>query len=290
MRRLAMLMAAAGEGGNGGGGAPDWRAALPEEMRGAAFLKDVPDLPTLVKNYGEAQAYRGQSIRIPGPEAAPEARKEFVEKLTAKVPDLVLVADGDDEAAKVAREAVWRRLGRPKEAKEYEAPKGVELPEATLSELRAAAAEEGLTKAQFQARAQRVASALAESDRSAAAERAALKKELGEAYEERVAAAAEAARKLGADEDEVKAIRAGQAPAAYVRRMLAASKALGEPREVGNQGGNGGGGKLTPVEAQARLAEIRANPAYWSDRDPRHAALVRQAEELTRAANPDLRA
>jgi hypothetical protein len=249
--------------GAGGGTATDWKAALPEEQRGAAYLQDVKDLPTLVKNYGEALAYRGNSVRIPGPDAAPEARKEFVEKLQAKVPDLVLVADGDDDAAKAAREALWQRLGRPKEAKEYAAPEGVELSESALEALRAEASEEGLTKGQFQARAKRAAAALEAATRAVAAEQAELKRELGPAYQDRMAGAAEAARKLGADADEVKAIEAGQAPAAYVRRMLAAAKALGGSRDVADQGG-GARTTITPAEAAAQRAEIMSRKEFWT--------------------------
>jgi hypothetical protein len=267
MSKILMQQA---DGGAGGGGAPaDWRASLPEEQRGAAYLQDVKDLPTLVKNYGEALAYRGNSIRIPGPDAAPEARKEFVEKLQSKVPDLVLVADGEDDAAKAARAALWQRLGRPREAKEYGPPEGVELPESALEALRAEAAEEGLTKGQFQARAKRAAAALEAATRAASEEQAELKKELGPAYQDRIAGAAEAARRLGADPDEVKAIENGAAPAAYVRRMLAAAKALGEPRQVADQGG-GARTSMTPAEAKAQRAEIMARSEYF---DPRPAQL-----------------
>jgi hypothetical protein len=284
--RSIFMMAA--DGGGAGGGAPDWRAALPEEQRAAAFLEGVKDLPTLVKNYGEALAYRGQSIRIPGPDAAPEARKEFVAKLTEKVPEVVLFAEGDDDAAKAAREALWHRMGKPKDAKEYAAPKDVELAPEALEALRAEAAELGLTKRQFEARAKRAAEAIGASTRAAQDAQAGLRKEWGAATDERLQAAAATALKLG-DAELAKAVQGGQAVPALSKLLFAVSKTLGESREGASQGGNGGGGKLAPAEAEARLAEIRANAAFWNPRHPQNASLVRQAEELTALAYPDLK-
>ncbi len=251
-----MRVLMAGEGGNGsGGGAPDWRAALPEALRDAPPLKDVPDVPTLAKNFVESMAYRGQSVRFVGPDASPEARKEQLEKIAKHYPEVFVAADEKAQADL----ADWK--GRPKEAKEYAAP-GVELPESALDALRAEAAEEGLTKAQFQARAKRAAAAAETAQRAARAEAEALKKELGPAYQDRIAGAAEAARKLGADADEVKAIESGSAPVAYVRRMLAAAKALGASREVADQNG-GARTTMTPAEAAAQRAEIRGRKEFW---------------------------
>lgn len=278
-RRSIFMMAADGGAGGGGAAAGDWRAALPEELRGAAYLQDVKDLATLVKNYGEAQAYRGQSIRIPSADAAPEVRKEFQAKLREKVPDLV---DRTDE------EGLRAAFGVPKEAKEYAAPKDVELPPQALEALRAEAAAEGLSKRQFEARAKRVAEALGASTRAAQEAQAALRKEWGAAADERLGAAAAVALKLG-DAELAKALSSGTAPPQLAKMLFAVSKSLGESREGALQGGNvGGSGKLAPGEAAERLAEVRANPAYWDRRHPQHETLKRKAEELTALAHPDL--
>jgi hypothetical protein len=268
---------AEGAGGAGGAGA-DWKAALPEDQRGAAFLAEVKDLPTLVKNYGEALAYRGQSIRIPSADAAPEVRKEFQAKLREKVPELL---DRTDE------EGLRAAFGVPKEAKEYAVPKDVELPRAALERLRAEAAEEGLSKRQFEARAKRLADALGAQARADQEGNAALDKEWGAASAERRAAAAAAALKLG-DGELAKAIQDKAAPVQLVKMLATVAKSYGEAREGANQGGNGGGGTLTPVEAQARREEVRANPAYWDRNHPQHASLVRREAELAELAFPDL--
>jgi hypothetical protein len=287
-RGRSIFMSGEGGGAGGGGGAGDWRAALPEAVRASPALADVKDVGALAQAFVETKALVGSSIRIPGPDAAPEVRKAFVSRLTEKVPELVMVADGDDDAAKAAREALWQRLGKPKEAKEYALPKDVELPADALEALRAEAADVGLTKAQFVARAKRAAEAIGAGTRQFQEAQAALRKEWGAATDERLQAAAATALKLG-DAELAKAIQSGQAVPALAKLLFAVSKTTGETREGAGQGGNGGGGKLAPAEAEARLAEIRANAAFWNPRHPQNASLVRQAEELTALAYPDLK-
>jgi hypothetical protein len=49
----------------GGGG--DWRASLPDDLKSASVLANVPDVPTLVKNYINAESLIGKK-RLPLPE------------------------------------------------------------------------------------------------------------------------------------------------------------------------------------------------------------------------------
>jgi hypothetical protein len=117
--------------------------AVPE-LRDDPSLKDFNDVATLAKSYKETKAFVGSSIRPPGPDASPEARKEFYEKLVKHAPDLVPLRDGDAEAEKV----VWGKLGRPSKREEYEfkTPDGVDI---NVEALRDAAEAAGMTKAQF---------------------------------------------------------------------------------------------------------------------------------------------
>ena len=92
----------------------DW----PAEIKSDPTLKDVNDVLTLAKNLIHTKSFVGASLRPPGPDAKPEERAEFVTKLREKVPELVLIPDGDDEPAKAAREIAWSRLGKPKETKD----------------------------------------------------------------------------------------------------------------------------------------------------------------------------
>jgi hypothetical protein len=257
-------------------------AALPEELRSHPSLKDLKDPVALAKSYVETKALVGGSLRPPGPDATPEARAEFVTKLREKVPELVLIPDGDDEAAKAARETVWQRLGKPKEAKEYAPPKDVELPETHLEVLRKEAAEEGLTKAQFAARAKRVAEALDAAKTAQKEAKEANRRELGAAFDERTAAAAATAAKLGFPAELVAALKDGSVDPGTFKAFSAVAKGFGETRQVADQSG-AADGKLTPAEAKARRAEIMARPEYFSPKPGQmdvHKSLVAKVREL----------
>jgi hypothetical protein len=276
-----------GEGGGGGsgGGAGDWRAALPEDLRAHATLKDVKDVPGLAKAFIDTKALVGGSIRPPGPDAAPEAHREFAQKLEKLAPGVVYLPEDEKQRAQV-EDSLYARLGRPKEAKDYAPPAGLELPPAAMDALRVEAHEEGLTKRQFEARVKRVATLHAAAQKAERDNQAALRKELGAAYDERIAAAAATAEKLGFPKGLVATLKAGTVDLESYRAVAGVTKAIGgEPRQVAGQGG-GGGGTLTPDEARLQLAEIRQRPEYWDrSRNPiLNEQLRRKVEDLTRAA------
>lgn len=73
------------------GGAADWRATLPEDIRGNTSLATIPDVPTLAKSYVHAQSMIGMKrLAVPSKDAAPEAWNE-----------------------------VWNTLGRPEAPDKY---------------------------------------------------------------------------------------------------------------------------------------------------------------------------
>ena len=266
------------------GAAADWRAGLPAEIAAAPALKDVKDVAGLAQAFVDTKALVGASIHPPGPDAGPEARKEFVAKLQAAAPELVLFPE-DPAALAEVEASIWARLGKPKEAKEYAAPKDVELPEAALDALRAEAAEEGLTRRQFEARAKRVAGQVATAQHAQAEAQAALKRELGVAYDERIGAAASAAERLGFPPALVTALKAGQVDLATYKALAAVAKGFGEGRQVADQGA--GGGRVTPAEALLQAAEIRARKGYWDSADPTHAGLLQKHLDLMKQAYPE---
>lgn len=237
------------------------KLGVPEDLRSEPMLKDIPDVATLVKVARDSKSALGSSIRVPGPEAKPEDRKEFLSKLQKAAPELLFVPE-DDKARAEVEGSIWSKLGRPADAKGYEAPKDVELPGEVLDALRVEAAEEGLTKRQFEARAKKAAEAIDKVTQARRENQAVLKRELGSAYDERIAGAAAAAEKLGFPAGLVSDIRAGHVDAKTFAALSAIAKGFGEKGELGNQGG-GSNGRLTPVEAEQRMAEIRARPEYF---------------------------
>ena len=239
----------------------DWKSQLPEDLRAEPMFKDVPDVTSLAKIARDTKAALGGSLRVPGPEAKPEVRKEFLDKLQKLVPELVMVPE-DEKARAEVEGSIWSKLGRPADAKGYELPKDVELPDEVVAALRLEATEEGLTKRQFEARVKRAADLVGKATQSRKEHNAALKRELGAAYEERVASTAQAAEKLGFPAALVAAVRAGEVDPGTFKALAAVAKGFGERAEVGEQGG-GGGRRLAPAEASQRMAEIRSRPEYF---------------------------
>lgn len=65
-----------------GEGAPAaWMEALPEDLRSEPTLKTVPDVPTLAKNYVEAQRMMGSRIPMPQPGWEPKQWDDFYNKV-----------------------------------------------------------------------------------------------------------------------------------------------------------------------------------------------------------------
>jgi hypothetical protein len=59
----------------------DWRASLPEDLRGEGALKDFTDVPSLAKAFVDTKRMVGGSIRLPPKGARPEAWDEVYSKL-----------------------------------------------------------------------------------------------------------------------------------------------------------------------------------------------------------------
>lgn len=273
--KLKWLMQQEGAGG-AGGGADDWRKVLPEELRNDPTIAKYKSVTEAAKGLVEANGLIGRSVRPPGPNATPEAKKEFVDKLLAIDPALVYAPDGDPAAV----DRMWKRLGRPEKPEEYDVPQASVEAGLNPEDLRALAVKGGLTKAQFSGLVELMTNANLESRRVAALERLALDTEWGQAKEERTLAAKAAAMKMGLNEQEVAALSPRVLKAFY-----ATAKAVGVNQGEFRQHGSGGTPRVSPAEAQEELAKIRANPAYWDKfKDPAlHEKLVKDAVRLTEA-------
>lgn len=259
--RLTRVLAPDGDPGAGGS---DWRSSIPEDLRKAEALADVKDVATLAKNYVETKAFVGQSLRIPGPEAGPEAKKAFLEKLHAKVPNVVYMPETDEEKSAVEAQ-LWQKLGRPADAKGYSLEGvdlgGVELDVAGLAQT---AAEMGLTKSQFVELAKRQAAAQAAHAKALETNRSETKKAWGAAYDSKISTIADIAAKLDTPAETINAIKAGELPLAQLKVWDKVVEAVGGQGRAAGDHGRGDSGAITPDEARERIAEIQGNPAYWN--------------------------
>jgi hypothetical protein len=263
---------------------------IPEEYHANPALLEAKDVSSLAKRLIDTQAHVGASIRIPGADAGEEDKKAFREKLQKQVPDLVEVPADPTKFAEVEG-MIFEKLGRPKDAKEYpslkdskiEVPAEIKIEE---SELRAYAHGLGFTKKQFIAFAKDVVAEKIKASQMTSEARGALKKELGDAFDERLASAAVAAKKMGASDAVVDALRTGNVPPEEAKRWINVAKAIGaEGSEFGREGG--AATKMTPQEAQDQIAELYRNPALTNKSHPENKRLSEKLVQLHRIAYPD---
>lgn len=128
--------------------APSFIGSLSEDLRSESSLADFKDVNGLAKSYVNAQRLVGNSVRIPGEDASPEAREEFLAKIEAtggliRKPDL-------DNAESL--NSLYSSLGRPETAADYkaEAPEGIQFNDESLGEFSKVAHEAGLSNKQYE--------------------------------------------------------------------------------------------------------------------------------------------
>jgi hypothetical protein len=266
------------DGNTPAAGAPEeWLKTLPEDLRVDPALKDFKDTASLAKAFRDTKAMVGTSIRPPGPEASAEQKKEFVDKILKADPNLVYMAP---DAPKAAVDALWAKLGRPGKPEDYKGE--------TPAEIRALAAEAGLTQAQFEVLAQKTLAQTAAQQKALEAGWGALKTEWGMAFSEKVAQVAAVAAKLGVPQEAIDALGKGQWDPAQVKIWANVAKAIGgAPAEIAGQAGGAGSTAITPAEANARIGEIMQNKAFFDESHPSNKALREKFMEYLKLADPE---
>lgn len=262
----------------------DWRAALPPELRDAPALKDTKDIAGLAKQFVDVQTHLGNSIRIPGENAGEADVKAFHEKLVQRVPGLYYFPKEGDEQATAA---LFEKLGRPKEPKDYEVvvPKdGTEVPG-----FRDVVHKNGLTKAQVKNLSEwfsGLQSGQAEQQMKAhTAEVAKLDAEWGAAKPQKIAAIVALAAKTGAPAPMIEAIQKGTMPPAALRWYDSMVKAIGTEGTNLTVDKNLGPVQLTPSEAEKQIDEIMARKEY-REKTPLGQSLRDKVQELAKVAWP----
>jgi hypothetical protein len=262
---------------------PNWRDALPDELKEHKGLTDVKDVGSLAQQFIDAQATMGNSIRIPGPEAGDDAWKAFHEKLTTKVPNLIPTPDRDNEES---MNALYKTLGRPEDATGYEHPDGVDASQ--LKDFAELAHKIGLSKGQYGqmigALAQHtVAQTEAASEAFMTAVRE-LKQEWGIVYEDNIQLVDSVMKGTGAPKEMLELAGDGKLPPETTKWLFEIGKQLGT--EGINFNKDEFSTRVTPVEAKARVEEIMSDTKgpYWDGAHPQHAEYVQRVVDLNRAA------
>lgn len=250
----------------------NWKDILPQEYKDAAWLKNISDIPTLVKSHAHMQKMVGaDKIAVPSKNATPEEWK-----------------------------AVYEKLGLPAKPEEYKVeidPKFKDkMDEDFVKGLSTKAHEAGILPHQ----AKKVAEWFAEENEKAfvtqqkeleahiAAGIDGLKKEWGTAYQEKVNQAKVALKELGGEELTKYVRESGLGKnAAFIKIMAKAGELLAEDR-IRDGDGNQSEGHLTPSQARAKLQEIKADikSPYYNKDHHEHARVKAEVNRLYQMAFP----
>jgi hypothetical protein len=106
---------------------------LDEDLVTDPSLNKYDGIPAALAGLKEANARLGSSIRIPGPEAGPEAHQSFYDKLVKSAPGLMVKPDPEDEEA---MKGYLKTIGVPDSASGYSNPEGFDgLPDDVLQQV-----------------------------------------------------------------------------------------------------------------------------------------------------------
>ncbi len=262
-------------GGSGGIVIPtNWKDALPQELRDEAFMKLVPDVPTLAKNYANVQKLIGaDKLPIPGKHATENDWKEAFHKL-GNPRDL---AEYNIEVDKETEPLVDKEFveGFKKQAHSLGVlPRQAQAMVKWFGEL---------NKNSWQAVER-------DSEAKSVADMQALDREWGTAKEAKTVAAKAAIHEF-ADQETAGLLRdlgLGK-NAKFIKFMSKIGETLSEDKlRAADQGGGNFSGHLTPAQASAKIAEIKGNMRhpYWVSTHENHKAAVKEMTGLFEMANP----
>lgn len=268
----------------------DFMSSIDDDLRNEPSLADIKDINSLAKGFVNAQKMVGSSIRIPSEDAGKEDWDKFYSKFE-NVPGLVSLRDGQDNTA------VFRRLGTPEDADGYSVDLGEGVDTSLLDSFKPVALEANLTKEQFAKVAEfRKAELTRETEAytaKASAAQEALKSKWGPDYEVRLQGA-KAALDLYAEQfpeavEDLKRPGSDGGINPVVIAML--SDMYAASQEKGGLEGTASGPKygITPEDAQAQIAEIRANKdhPFYHATHPDNRAAAAKMQKLYKIVYPD---
>jgi hypothetical protein len=265
--------------GNGGANASapasitfpeNWKDALDPAIRDLPFMKNVPDVQTLAKNYANAQGMIGaDKVALPKPGAGPEEWRSFYEKVgvPAKVEDYKFDVENkevDANALKAFSEAAHSAGLLPHQASAI----------ANWFD-KTTQAQEKAYQEEFVAQQEKVF--------------ADFKAELGEEFNK---VAGDAKRVFTTFPEETqkyfREIGMGKNPH-FIRALAGLAEGL---KEGTLSGGGNGSGAVSQEQALANITALNANMThpYWNASDPGHAAARKEVAGWYKVAYPERKA
>jgi len=277
--------------GDGASKPVDFFSSIDEQSRESLKSAGIKDINGLIKNWADAQAYIGSSIRVPSENAGKEDWDKFYAKLQKHAPNLMPKPNKENQDE---WNAFLQSIGRPEDPTAYElpqAPEGVDVSEERVGVLRKIAHESGLTKDQFSSMVSRVmeldAQTVQQQQQQTQEQLTQLKAEWGSAFDERNSQVIKMMELTQAPDIIVDMAKKGQVSPDVLKWMYSMSNNFkGEGVNLASD--QGGNRKLTPSEAEAQISEIysnRAHPFFQADH-PEHKSAISRMIELQKAANP----
>ena len=232
------------------GGAPapqDWTSSFNDDQKGWVQNKGYRGPNDLVDAYRSLETFHG----VP---------KERLLKLPEKMDDQSM---GE----------IYDRLGRPKEAKEYDIKplEGQELDQKFSEQARGWFHSLGLSKKQGDALAARwneyqngIVKSVTEAENAKISQEVeGLKKEWGKAYDQNSNIVERAAKTFGMSDQQLLGLKQALGPAGAMKFLHQVGSKLGEDTYVGPDGKQGGfGSVLTPLGAQTRIKELSKDQGF----------------------------
>ena len=248
----------------------DWKASIPEEIRGHKSLETIQDLPSLAKSYVNAQSMIGaDKIALPGKSSTPEQWSE-----------------------------IYSKLGRPEAADKYELsnnlPEGQELDATLMGGFTNTAHAAGLSTQQAQSLLDWYNNVLVDStSQTTAAEQTqleektnALKQHYGPAFEERVNLAKAVSAQFTEGDESIFDVKLedgsllGNHPD-FIK--MAANMGIFMKEKMGEDTLEGvkHTGVATTHELKGKIAELqRPDGPYWDNKHPEHDWYVKEVTRL----------
>lgn len=210
-----------GTGGDGSGGAADWRAALPENVRGWDEFKNADTPEAAFERIEHMRTKFGTGLFAPGKDASQKDWTDFYGKLSERTSGKVMPRPEKDDVE--GMNALFKQLGRPEDAAGYEFAEGTDSD--TAAAVGKLALDNNLSVAQMKGLDEGMAALLVEQGKASEAQRNeglnTLKGEWGAAWDER----SKIAEKVR--ENFLKFIPADQMNAGTMAALYEVGKALG---------------------------------------------------------------
>ena len=261
----------------------DWRAQLPEYAREWSEVKSAKTMDDFVSWVDNARSLVGSSVRVPGKDAGAEDIAAFNKKLLESNAEVMMRPRDDAEAT-----AAFNSLGRPAESAGYdmESVEGFSPDPDRMASLKQLAHDANLTTKQFSKFMEGAASleaaagqAISESREASTVE---LRQEWGAAYDQRVGQVKDFLHRMNAPQVFQEAEQAGELNGEFYKFLHGCAERIGGEGQPGATN-TGERYALTPADAKAKMAEIRANPASPFNNGDRDAidAMVKLQRQAT---------